>query len=297
MKNYSTTQLLTQEKPQLIAHVNNKYENILFHFDNTVSLDGGLRTKGYFKGSLPNKPLISVITVVYNHDEYLARTIESVINQSYDNVEFIVIDGGSTDNTLNTINKYQDMIDYFLSEEDFGIYDAMNKALKLIQGEYYLVLGADDYLYPNAIFEIVNEHLTQNDEIDFVVASVDVGDGTLSGYSPQKAWLGASAVVTTHSVGMIIKSQLHQEFGLYSLKFPQIADSLFIKKLLSAKKLGLASKTIAGRFSLEGVSNNNVARGLCEGFLIQLETEKSMFLQLIIFILRLIKNISRLKKN
>jgi glycosyltransferase involved in cell wall biosynthesis len=295
-ENFSTTKLVIQEKPEIVYSSQNKFKNVLFLPENKERQDeGGLRTKNYFKKSFKDKPLISIITVVYNHDKYLERTIKSVLNQSYDNIEFIIIDGGSTDNTLNTIRKYKDMLDYFVSEKDIGIYDAMNKAIKLIQGIYYVVLGADDYLYPNAIFEIVTKDINSNSNIDFIVGSVDVGKTTLSGYYPEKSWLGASAVVTTHSVGMVIKSQLHHELGLYNLKFPQIADSLFIKNLLLKKKEGLPSETVMGRFSLNGVSNNNVARGLCEGFLIQLETEKSVLLQVTIFILRILKNFSRLK--
>jgi len=294
--NFSTTKLVVKEKPEIVYSSQDIFKNILFLPENKERQDeGGLRTKNYFKKSFKDKPLISIITVVYNHDNYLERTIKSVLDQSYDNVEFIIIDGGSTDNTLNTIRKYKNMLDYFVSEKDFGIYDAMNKAIQLLQGTYYIILGADDYLYPNSIFEIVTKYINNSNTIDFIVGSVDVGKTTLSGYYPKRSWLGASAVVTTHSVGMTIKSQLHNELGLYDLKFPQIADSLFIKNLLVKKKKGVSSETVMGRFSLDGVSNNNVARGLCEGFLIQLETEKSVLLQVTIFILRILKNFSRLK--
>lgn len=76
--------------------------------------EGGLRTKGYFKNSFEDKPLIGIITVVFN-----GETIQSVINQTYDNIEYIIIDGG----TLDIITKYEDQIDYWVSERDKGIYE------------------------------------------------------------------------------------------------------------------------------------------------------------------------------
>jgi len=135
--------------------------------------EGGLRTKGYFKFSyeynddlgfrvedldIPVKipqtsnlksqtyPLITIITVVYNGEKYLEETIKSVINQTYPNVEYIIIDGGSTDGTLDIIKKYEDYIDYWVSEKDKGIYDAMNKGILVSNGKYLLFLNADDFL-------------------------------------------------------------------------------------------------------------------------------------------------------
>ena len=101
-------------------------------------------------------PKISVITVVYNGKQYLEQSILSVINQSYDNIEFIVIDGGSTDGTVELIEKYDAGIDYWVSESDKGIYDAMNKALDVVTGEWVYFLGAGDILL-NVLDKIVHQ--------------------------------------------------------------------------------------------------------------------------------------------
>ena len=107
---------------------------------------GGLRTKGIKKAIIPGIPLISVITVVFNGEKTLEQTIQSVVNQTYENVEYIILDGASIDNTVNIIKKYESKIDYWQSEPDKGIYDAMNKGLELATGDFLLFLGADDVL-------------------------------------------------------------------------------------------------------------------------------------------------------
>lgn len=109
-------------------------------------LSGGLRTKGITKSSRPGEPLISVVTVVYNGAETLEQTIRSVLGQTYCNVEYVIIDGGSTDGTLDIIRKYEDKIDWWQSGPDGGIYDAMNKGISLATGDFLIFLGADDVL-------------------------------------------------------------------------------------------------------------------------------------------------------
>ena len=122
-------------------------------------INGGLRTKGITKNSTAEKPLISVVTVVYNGEKTLEQTILSVVNQTYNNVEYIIIDGGSKDNTLDIIKKYEDKIDYWQSEPDKGIYDAMNKGIKLATGEFIYILGCDDFLIDKDIFENIKIYL------------------------------------------------------------------------------------------------------------------------------------------
>ena len=118
---------------------------------------GGLRTKGITKSSRPGEPLISVVTVVYNGAETLEQTVLSVLGQTYGNVEYVIIDGGSSDGTLDIIRKYEDKIDFWQSEPDGGIYDAMNKGIALATGEYIALLNADDWYEPGTCALVAGE--------------------------------------------------------------------------------------------------------------------------------------------
>lgn len=125
-----------------------------------VPLEGGLRTKGYQKKTWPNKPIICVIIVVYNRAHVLEDCILSVIRQRYDNVELLIIDGGSTDGTLDIIRKYDHCIDYWLSEKDDGIYFAMNKGVELASGDWLYFLGSDDVML-DCLYNVAN-HLNDD---------------------------------------------------------------------------------------------------------------------------------------
>jgi glycosyltransferase involved in cell wall biosynthesis len=115
------------------------------------------------KQSTPEaNPLITVVTVVYNGEKFLEETILSVINQTYDNVEYIIIDGGSTDGTLDIIKKYEHAIDYWVSEKDKGIYDAMNKGIDLATGEWINFMNAGDCLNNYETLKSINYYNLQN---------------------------------------------------------------------------------------------------------------------------------------
>jgi glycosyltransferase involved in cell wall biosynthesis len=100
-------------------------------------------------------PLISIVTVSYNAVATIEETILSVINQTYSNIEYIIIDGGSTDGTVDIIKKYQDKIAYWVSEPDKGIYDAMNKGVVIATGDFLVFLGADDIFFTSKVLECI----------------------------------------------------------------------------------------------------------------------------------------------
>lgn len=110
-------------------------------------LSGGTRLQKTSKPYDPELPVVSVITIVFNGAAVLEPTIQSVINQSYKNIEYILIDGVSTDGTLDIIQRYKEYIAFWISESDRGIYDAMNKGLEAATGDYVWFMNAGDRIY------------------------------------------------------------------------------------------------------------------------------------------------------
>jgi glycosyltransferase involved in cell wall biosynthesis len=106
-------------------------------------------------------PLISIITVCYNSDKTIEETILSVINQDYPAIEYIIIDGGSTDKTLDIIQKYKSQISFWQSEPDKNMYDALNKGLKKVRGDIWMALNSDDYLANDTVLSAVAQSYSQ----------------------------------------------------------------------------------------------------------------------------------------
>jgi len=111
---------------------------------------------------MQNKPLISIITVVFNSEKYIEETILSIINQTYQNIEYIIIDGGSTDSTIDIIKKYENKISYWISEKDGGVYDAMNKGIKVSNGEWINFINAGDRLLYLDLNSLLNNTTTNS---------------------------------------------------------------------------------------------------------------------------------------
>ncbi len=132
---------------------------------------GGLRTTGdRINESKEGLPLVTIVTVCLNSEATLEETIKSVVDQTYKNIEYIIIDGGSRDGTLDIIRTYEGSISYWLSEPDNGIYDAMNKGLALARGDLVGIINSDDFYETNAVEQVVKASL------EYVDAEVFFGD-------------------------------------------------------------------------------------------------------------------------
>ncbi len=229
-----------------------KFETILFLPDGKSRKgEGGLRTRGLFKFSyykkkdcrwylcnslfeenviLPlanykytNLPLITIITVVFNGEKYLEETIQSIINQTYPNIEYIIIDGGSTDGTIDIIKKYENYIDYWVSENDNGIYDAMNKGLKLALGEFVGILNADDYYEEDAIENLLS--LLLNSKKDYAFANVRIieENSIIKPIYPLQKNKIYQEMLYPH-ISALIPKKVYKKVGLFNTKFKIAAD-------------------------------------------------------------------------
>lgn len=140
-------------------------------------LEGGLKIKGLFnKKTTKEKPLVSIVTTVFNGEKYLEETIQSIINQTYDNIEYIIIDGGSTDKTLDIIKKYEDKIAYWMSEQDRGMYDGINKGFKMATGKIFAWLNADDKYYHCAVEIVVRIFNKNSKNIEWIAGIPTIYD-------------------------------------------------------------------------------------------------------------------------
>jgi len=121
----------------------------------------------WFELRMSNKSQkISIITVTLNSDSTIEKTIQSVINQTYPNIEYIIIDGGSTDNTHDILKNYHEDIDILIIEKDDGIYDAMNKGVKIGSGDFIYFLHSGDLLYESTVIEKIMEKINNKNEYD-----------------------------------------------------------------------------------------------------------------------------------
>ena len=248
---HSTLKNLKKNKPNYL------YEYLL-DFDKSKNFEyknsGGLRTKGVFKSFIPNKPLISIITVSLNSEYTIEKTIQSVLKQNYDNIEYIVVDGNSNDRTLEIIKKYEGSIDLWISEKDSGIFNAINKGITVCSGDIIGILNSDDLLTENAL-SLVKKYF-ENDKIDFIFGSVEK-ERLLSGFNKEKInW--KFNVYPAHSSGFFVKKNCHIKAGLYDEKFKLHADYDLIYRMTCNLKLnGIAMKRsdITGIFNIKGRSS------------------------------------------
>ena len=150
-----------------------------------------------------NYPLISIITVVYNNSAHIQKTLNSIYNQKYKNFEIIVVDGGSTDNTLNIIKQNNNKIDFWISEKDKGIYDAFNKGMTFCRGDYLGFVNSDDILKTNAL-KILVKYIRKNPKVDFFFGAVKKHWGVLYGYKPWKIYF-SWGFYSSHSTGFLLK--------------------------------------------------------------------------------------------
>jgi len=197
---------------------------------------GGLWQISRFKEDQIDLPLVSIITVTFNADQHLAQALDSILCQTYSNIELIVIDGESTDSTLDLIRERADRIDYWISEADSGIYDAMNKGIELARGQFLGFKNADDWYLPNAVEMMVQ-------------ASRNIGADVLYGNSLsilEEEPLQVAPFFTDHKTlgqnpgidhrSCFMRSSLHKSI-LFDLKYKLAADLDVFYRLqnLSAK--------------------------------------------------------------
>ena len=224
-------------------------------------IEGGLREINSIRedeNHQHNQPLVTIITVVFNGEEYIESTIKSVINQTHENIEYLVIDGGSNDGTLEILKKYSAHIDYWLSEPDNGIYDAMNKGIALSSGDIIGLLNAGDTYLPNALSLLV-EQFVPSDNL-----SIYYGDIYL-GYTDANITIKSSASIdrlkysmTICHQAMFITKHTYLNQGLYNLNYKYASDYAYVFSLLLIGAEFHYLGGVVAYYQTGGVSDNKI---------------------------------------
>jgi len=237
-------------------------------------------------------PKISIITPTFNSATYLEQTLQSIIGQKYQNYELIIIDGGSTDGTLDIVKKYKKNINYCLTKKDSGIYDAFNKGMAVAKGEYILIVNSDDTLTKNA-FSILNKYDKKYPQLDFFFGAVKKHWGVLYGYNGKKirySW----GFYSSHSTGFFIKKKSAKKVGLYNLKYKYHADyDYFYRMIVQHKMYGVGSqkKEVVGIFRRGGFSSKiSFKKKFYEELKIRYNNKQNLIIILIIAIYKFFKN-------
>lgn len=202
--------------------------------------------------------ILSIITINFNNAYGLKKTIESIIPHTHEEIEYIVIDGASADNSIDIIQQYSDKIDHWVSEPDFGIYNAMNKGIRQAKGEYVLFINSGDTIQSGIEINEILKQLTGEDIIYYNLEIVDTvsGMGYIKEYpdSPDFKYFMEDTLPHTAS---FIKKKMLVEYGYYSEKMKIVSDWAFYTDCVCLK--GCTYKHINDCFStfyLDGVSSD-----------------------------------------
>jgi glycosyltransferase involved in cell wall biosynthesis len=214
------------------------------------------------------KPRISVITIVYNDVKHLEETILSVTEQTFDNIEYIIIDGGSTDGTLDVIKNHADKLSYWISEKDNGIYDAMNKGLRIASGDFVWFLNSGDQIHEkNTVEELVRQIDEETDVIYGETVLIN-DEGEILGMRRKQApenltWKSFFTGMMVCHQSVLVRRNVAPE---YNEKYRFSADFEWVLVSLKKARKIVNSHQILSRYLEEGATTQNHKASLKERF-------------------------------
>ncbi len=244
-------------------------------------------------------PFLSVITVVYNGENVIEKTLKSVISQKQELVEYIIIDGKSNDKTLEIIQKYKENINQIISEKDKGLYDAMNKGINISTGKYLIFMNAGDEFYDNNVVENlykISEDIDVLYSDTMLVNSNGIEIGLLSKQSHNNA--PENMTWKNHKKGMVV---CHQSFvakkeiiSLYNLKYKLSSDIDWVIRVLKNTKNTKKVNFLISKFEIGGISTKKFKTAMKERYWI-LKEHFGFFPNLINHVTMLLRHVN--KKN
>ena len=250
---------------------------------NNIKYIGG---KGLLKNhSQNNYPLVSIIMPNYK-SKSLKRAIMSVLNQSYKNIELIIIDGGSGKSAINILRKLNKKIHFWVSEKDKGMWDAWNKGFKLSTGDYVGVVDSSNILYKNAIKTLSN-YIIRYPKIDFFCGTIKKDGKLIGGYNPKEIFKKLN-IIPSSVVGFYVKKKSLKKVGYLNLKYKIQADYDLLYRMIVKKKLkGMhtSGKEVFGDLGDSGFSKkHNFYKKLFNEIKIRIDNNQNFFILIYILI-------------
>ncbi len=208
--------------------------------------EGGLRKEGIFKKGTPSRPLVSIITPTFNRRETLLHTMESVLHQTYSPVEYIVVDGGSQDGTVELLERYSDRIDYWVSERDEGVFDAMNKGVRLSRGEIIGIINSDDWYAPDTVEKVV-ENWKEDPRLNvFFGDAVVILKGERFAFLRKGSFERFPYEMSLNHPTCFLTRDTYQRWGYFDTRFRYAADyEFFLRIYFAGAKFKYIPSTLA----------------------------------------------------
>ena len=257
------------------------------------------KIKNYLINKRIKNPFFSIITVVKNDEKNISKTIKSIINQSYKDYEYLIIDGKSSDKTIENILQFKKKINYLSSTRDKGIYFAMNKGAKLSRGEVIIYVNSGDKLYKEAL-KVIRKKFDLNQDYNFVFGTVRrnyLKDTIIKSGLNVKRLKYNFDFATSHSTGFYLKRKIFMKNGFFNTKFKYSSDYDLYYRLIINKKIkgGYTSKSnIIGEMSKGGFSSKvSFLDHLIEETKIRIYNNQNIFIVLLIFFNALFKKAIR----
>lgn len=207
---------------------------------------------------MDNLPKISVITISYNSYNTIETTIRSFITQDYDNKEYIIIDGGSNDGTVDIIQKYNTQIDYYCSEKDNGISDAFNKGIRHATGDLIVLINSDDYLLPGAMTSVARQYDTTTDifSCNLILWNDQSGDKRI--IKPSTDFPTMPFFRRPAHQGAFVRKDLYKRIGTYDTSIRYAMDLDFLMRATRCHATFKHIDTEVAVFRLGGATNHSI---------------------------------------
>tara|TARA_B100000745_G_scaffold295614_1_gene239926 strand:+ start:689 stop:1621 length:933 start_codon:yes stop_codon:yes gene_type:complete len=240
---FGKTKFFSKGAKPLQTNQSDKFFSLLFpdELPKNQGIYGGARYSGLFKNSLNEFPLISIVMPNFK-EKNLSKSIDSILDQNYPNIELIIVDGNSGEDTTNLLKKYENDIDIWVSENDQNLWDAWNKGFLLARGDFVGIVDSSNILYRNSI-DILKKYIIQNVKIDFLCGTVKKDNKIYAGFRPDDIYRQFNIIPST-VVGFYIKLASLKKVGLLNINYKVQSDYDWLYRMIVTNKMkGVRTKS------------------------------------------------------